>query len=131
MSRRWVGPEALGVCTRAGHDPARSLYFADAGLAVLRAGEVSIIVDAGPFGTESADHSHSDTLSVIVRRGNRDILIDPGTYTYVADPKWPDWFRGSAAHNTVRVDGRDQSMPAGPFRWAGNPRRGRLTPIPA
>jgi hypothetical protein len=49
------------------------------------------------------------------------VLIDPGTYTYVGDPKWRDWFRGSAAHNTVRIDGLDQATPAGPFRWHDKP----------
>ena len=49
------------------------------------------------------------------------MLIDPGTYTYVADRRWRDWFRGSAAHNTLRIDGLDQASPAGPFRWDGRP----------
>ena len=28
---------------------------------------------------------------------------------------------GSAAHNTVRIDGRDQAVPGGPFRWNDKP----------
>jgi hypothetical protein len=39
----------------------------------------------------------------------------------VDDPKWRDWFRGSAAHNTVRIDGRDQAVPVNPFRWTDQP----------
>jgi heparinase II/III-like protein len=39
----------------------------------------------------------------------------------VDDPKWRDWFRGSAAHNTVRIDGRDQAVAVNPFRWTEQP----------
>src|SRR5581483_8360483 len=65
---------------------------------------------------------HSDSLQVLVRHGEEELLIDPGTYTSVADPAWRNRFRGSAAHNTVRVDGKDQAAPAGPFFWCGKPR---------
>ncbi|MGH9584907.1 MAG: heparinase II/III domain-containing protein, partial [Bryobacteraceae bacterium] len=34
------------------------------------------------------------------------------------------WFRGSAAHNTIRVDKRDQGRQDGPFRWASKPETG-------
>ena len=50
------------------------------------------------------------------------MLIDPGTYTYVASQKWRNWFRSSSAHNTVCVDGRNQATPAGPFSWSGGVR---------
>jgi hypothetical protein len=52
---------------------------------------------------------------------NVDVLIDPGTFTYVADPRMRDYFRGSAAHNTIRVDGLDQARPVAPFAWDGKP----------
>jgi hypothetical protein len=57
----------------------------------------------------------------VVRSRDREILIDPGTYTYVGDPAAREAFRGSAAHNTIRIDGRDQAIPAGPFRWREKP----------
>jgi Heparinase II/III-like protein len=78
-----------------------------------------ILVDAGPFGPWGSGHSHSDTLGIVVRSGDREILIDPGTYTYMGAER--DWFRGSAAHNTVRVDGLDQATPVNPFRWSDQP----------
>lgn len=98
-----------------------SRLFRDAGLAVMTCGAVHAIVDAGPFGALHAGHSHSDTLSIVLRSGADDILIDPGTYTYTGEPEWRDWFRSSAAHNTIRIDGRDQAQPAGPFGWNGKP----------
>ena len=98
-----------------------SRLFADAGVAVMMAGAAHIVVKAGPFGEGSGGHSHSDVLSLVARLGDREVLIDPGTYTYVADPAERNHFRGSAAHNTIRIDGRDQAIPAGPFRWNEKP----------
>ena len=118
----WMGPEVLGWKPAPGPPGCPSRWFAGAGLAAMRSDDVQAIADAGPFGAGSGGHSHSDTLSLVVRRGRQEILIDPGTYTYVAEPEWRDWFRGSAAHNTVRVDGRDQAAPAGPFRWVHPPK---------
>ena len=80
----------------------------------MASGEVQLVVKAGPFGEGSGGHSHSDVLSLTARVGCREILIDPGTFTYVADPAERNRFRGSAAHNTVRIDGRDQAVPAVP-----------------
>ncbi len=116
----WLGAEAL----TARPAPAKAItsrIFEDAGTAVMAAGGVHVVIKAGPFGAGSAGHSHSDVLSLTVRLGQREILIDPGTFTYMADPEERDWFRGSAAHNTVRMDGRDQAVPGGPFRWEETP----------
>ncbi len=116
----WLGPRALEAAA-AEHSPRKSALFRAAGLAVMTDGDVQIIADAGPFGPFGAGHSHSDTLSFVVSIGTEPVLIDPGTYTYVGDPAARDWFRGSAAHNTIRVDGRDQAIATGPFRWNDKP----------
>ena len=65
-------------------------------------------MDCGPFGYGGAGHSHSDTLSIVLEARGQSILLDPGTYAYMSDPVERNWFRGSSAHNTVRVNGRDQ-----------------------
>src|SRR5262249_1785353 len=46
---------------------------------------------------------------------------DPGTGVYVAGSGERNWFRGTAAHNTVQVDGLDQAEPTGPFTWENLP----------
>ena len=115
----WIGPTKQ--TPRPDKITPQSTRFADSGLVVMVEGDVQLIADAGPFGPGSAGHSHADTLSLLVRRGAEQILIDPGTYTYVADPAWRDRFRGTAAHNTVRIDGLDQAVPAGPFAWKSPP----------
>jgi hypothetical protein len=117
----WIGPEALNAVPASQPPEHRSTLFPDSGLAVMTAAEVHAVADAGGFGYAGAGHSHSDTLSIIVRRGSEEILLDSGAFTYVGDPKWRDWFRGSAAHNTVRIDGLDQAVAQGAFSWAGQP----------
>jgi hypothetical protein len=80
--------------------------------------EIRLIVDAGTLGYLSiAAHGHADALSVILSVGGREFLIDPGTYTYQAQQQWRNYFRGTSAHNTVRVDGIDQSASGGSFMW--------------
>jgi hypothetical protein len=114
------GRETLALASAAS-DPAASQLFPNAGIAVLVHRDLQIVADFGRFGEGSGGHSHSDTLCVVAFLGHEEILIDPGTYTYIAEPKLRDWFRSSAAHNTIRVDGLDQATAAGPFRWHDPP----------
>jgi len=118
----WLGAE--GVLGRIGRRPVRSLesrLFPQTGTAILRSANLTVMADAGGFGPFRAGHSHSDTLSVIAHAGGEEILVDAGTCTYMGDSRWRDWFRSSAAHNTVRIDGKDQAVPFGPFGWATKP----------
>jgi uncharacterized heparinase superfamily protein len=81
--------------------------------------EVRLIVDAGPLGFRSiAAHGHADALSFTLSIAGREFLTDPGTYAYHTKQKWRNYFRGTSAHNTVRVDGVDQSVIAGNFMWS-------------
>jgi hypothetical protein len=45
------------------------------------------------------------------------MLVDPGTFAYHTQKRWRDYFKGTSAHNTVRVDGIDQSVSGGAFLW--------------
>ena len=80
--------------------------------------EIRLVADAGSLGFLSiAAHGHADALAFTLSVGGNEILIDPGTYAYHAGEFWRDYFRGTSAHNTVRVDGRDQSVAGGKFLW--------------
>lgn len=82
------------------------------------ADEVRIVADAGPLGYLAiAAHGHADALSFTLSVAGHEILIDPGTYVYQGAPRWRDYFRGTSAHNTIRVDGHDQSVSGGTFLW--------------
>ena len=76
------------------------------------------MVDCGPLGYGAlAGHGHADALSITLRAAGRDILVDPGTYDYFSFPEWREYFRSTRAHNTVLVDGQDQSEMLGSFLW--------------
>jgi hypothetical protein len=80
--------------------------------------EIRAVVDAGPLGyTSIAAHGHADALSFTLSVGGRPFLVDPGTYAYHTQEQWRRYFRGTAAHNTVRIDGLDQSEQGGNFLW--------------
>ncbi len=117
----WLGPQSL---EKAGNEepPTGSRLFENSGMAFLQAGDLFVQIDCGPFGWAGAGHSHSDTLSITVSLNGERVLLDPGTYTYMSDPEERNWFRGSAAHNSVRIDGLNQARVAGPFRWTAKPR---------
>jgi len=82
------------------------------------AGELRITMDVGPLGyNRIAGHGHADALSVLLSHQGEDFLIDPGTYCYNAAPEFRKYFRGTSAHNTVVIDGTDQSIYGGSFLW--------------
>lgn len=104
--------------------PVASRAFPTGGYAVLQSGwgadAHQLILDAGPLGApQSVAHGHADLLSIQVRAFGDDYLVDPGTYTYCSEPDWRDYFRSTAAHSTIRVDGCCQADPLGPFSWKG------------
>ncbi|MDG9706991.1 alginate lyase family protein [Streptomyces sp. DH10] len=97
----------------------RPAHFADAGLTILRGPEeIWCRCDGGPHGFLSiAAHAHADALSVEVRHDGVDVLADPGTYCYHGQPEWRQYFRSTLGHNTLELDGGDQSVSGGPFLW--------------
>ncbi|GAA2753262.1 alginate lyase family protein [Kitasatospora cinereorecta] len=102
----------------------RPAHFADAGLTVLRGPEeIWCRCDGGPHGFLSiAAHAHADALSVEVRHDGVDVLADPGTFCYHGQPEWRRYFRSTLGHNTLQVDGADQSVSGGPFLWTRHAR---------
>ncbi|WP_151482257.1 heparinase II/III family protein [Streptomyces albicerus] len=97
----------------------RPAHFADAGMTILRGPEeIWCRSDGGPHGFLSiAAHAHADALSVEVRHDGVDVLADAGTYCYHGQPQWRQYFRSTLGHNTLQLDGSDQSVSGGPFLW--------------
>jgi hypothetical protein len=80
-----------------------------------------LMIDAGPMGTGNSGHGHADALSIRFSLGGRGILVDSGTYCYISDGEDRQQFRGTGAHNTLRVDRLDQAVSEGPFAWSSIP----------
>ena len=66
------------------------------------------VFDCGPLG--DGGHGHYDQLSVELYGDGGPLVVDPGRYTYAAHGSgWRRWFKGTAGHNTVCMDGLDQT----------------------
>ncbi|MBS2026485.1 MAG: alginate lyase family protein [Deltaproteobacteria bacterium] len=87
-----------------------SASLPDFGLAVLRRGETTLTLRAGPTGQRGVGgHGHNDQLAITLHHGDAPLIVDPGTWSYLGDPAGRDRFRSTAMHATVQVDGLEQS----------------------
>src|SRR5215204_4849976 len=104
------------------HEPQdESANFPEGGYYVMRDGwsDTSnyLLFDCGPHGVANCGHAHADALAIELAVNGRTLLVDPGTFTYTGAKETRDWFRSSAAHNTLTVDRQSSSISAGPFSW--------------
>ncbi len=63
----------------------------------------------------SWSHVHNDKLSFDLQIKGKDLVKDPGTYTYSAFPEKREFFRNSKSHNGIVVKGIEQNKGLGPF----------------
>jgi hypothetical protein len=130
---RWLcgraGESALQALAAPAAEPLASRAFAASGYYLLQCGRraaadaVSVTFDCAELGFGAiAAHGHADALGFTLRAFGRDVLVDPGTYDYFRYPAWRDYFRSTRAHNTVEVDGQDQSVMQGLFLWGARAR---------
>ncbi|MBN1912294.1 MAG: alginate lyase family protein [Pirellulales bacterium] len=83
--------------------------FPDFGLAVWHGDPWSVFFDVGSVGVDyQPGHAHADTLTFEASYRGRRLFVDPGTYCY-DNNKIRRYDRGTAAHNTVCLDGVDSS----------------------
>lgn len=117
------GTRSMPLAESAAKRSERTRVFPNGGYWVLGSDfgtpeEVHLVADAGPLGYLSiAAHGHADALAIVLSLGGQPVLVDPGTYAYHTQKKWRDYFRGTSAHNTLRIDGLDQSVIGGNFMW--------------
>ena len=64
------------------------------------------------------NHGHADALSFTLSIHGKPIFVDPGTYRYNNVPDWRRYFKGTRAHNTVTIDGKDQAVQETGFIWS-------------
>ena len=95
-----------------------SRTFSEGGYSFLRKGDIFVGIDHAPLGFGSiAAHGHADALSFQLFKNGKPIFIDPGTYIYHCDEHSRNAFRRSINHNTVTINGCEQSEMLGPFLW--------------
>lgn len=104
--------------TEVDSSPRQSNIFPQGGYAILRAPGRVISFDFAPLGyLATASHGHADALSIWVHINGKPLLVDSGTFAYQEGSLWRDYFRSTRAHNTVEIDGLEQSEMRGTFLW--------------
>jgi Heparinase II/III-like protein/Heparinase II/III N-terminus len=94
------------------------VVYPQGGYIVMGGEGYHLVFDAGPLGYLGiAAHGHADALSFCLAIDGAWWLVDPGTYAYHSAPEWRSYFRGTSAHNTIRVNRNDQSQMGGAFLW--------------
>ena len=126
-----LGPAGLAAFTamdaRPPHDTAtalpasgyyvmRSEWSAQADYLCLDCGEQAAGMRAD--GIPNSMHGHADCLAAIVSLRGRPVLVDSGLFAYNCGGAWEAHFRETAAHNTAKIDGRDQARHINKMAWS-------------
>ncbi len=115
LNDAWEGPAMLERT----HAPATML--APSGYVALRADDDQAVIDCGPVCPDHLPpHAHADVLAFVLWVDGEPVIVDPGAYAYTGPER--AWFRATAAHNTVELDGQDQCVFWGDFRAGLLPR---------
>lgn len=114
----WLG---LDDVEEAKNNLSSSHVFADGGYAKL------VTPDSGTWGIVHFPcfhfrPSHADLLHFDLWHDGVNLLRDGGSYSYNTDSKWLSYFSGTASHNTVQFDGRDQMPRVGRFLFGAWPK---------
>lgn len=100
------GLEWLGVARPDAVAPPPGHYMADdGGFAILRRGKAMAMLRYPRFRFRP---SQADALHLDLWLFGENLLRDAGTYSYNTEPQWLSYFGGTASHNTVQFDDRDQ-----------------------
>jgi len=113
----WNWPELIYVATdgKEGKKPQKkSIAFPDGGYYIMRSGwgdknlpfeeELYLLFDCG---TNYPWHAHYDMLNIVSTAYGYDLLKDAGRFTYNQGEE-REYFKSTAAHNTIVIDQQDQ-----------------------
>ena len=92
------------------------LKLSDSGYRKINQDRYECIVDIGEIGAKYiAGHTHADTFNFELRINGKPFIVDTGLSTYETCNR-RDIERSTASHNTVEVEGKNQSEVWGGFR---------------
>ncbi len=76
-----------------------------------------LALDCGPLGPDyQPGHGHCDMLSYELSLQGKRMIVDTGVGSYYGDLAWRQYYRSTYAHNTLVIDGQEQSEIWGRFR---------------
>jgi uncharacterized heparinase superfamily protein len=94
------------------------LRLTESGYIRVQKGNALLLVDAAPIGPSYLPgHAHADTLSFEMSLHGQRVMVNSGTSCYGSGLERQRQ-RGTAAHNTLVIDGQDSSEVWGGFRVA-------------
>jgi hypothetical protein len=106
--------------------PVGSYVADDGGFAMLRRGKAMAMLRYPRFRFRP---SQADALHLDLWLDADNLLRDAGTYSYNTEPQWLIYFGGTASHNTVQFDGRDQMPRLSRFLLGNWLKTERLQPL--
>ncbi len=107
-------------------DPFSSVQFDNGGYSILRQGNAFVLFRYPRFRFRP---SQADALHVDLWLAGENLLRDAGTYSYNAGNEVTYYFGGTASHNTVQFDGRDQMPRLGRFLFGDWLKAQKVQPI--
>ncbi|MGH3665611.1 MAG: heparinase II/III domain-containing protein, partial [Egibacteraceae bacterium] len=112
-----IGVDRLRLLDPVEHGDRPLVVLQPSGYVVARPAEGTVLVaDVGPpCPPDLPAHAHADCLSFVLCVNGERVIVDTGTSTYTPGLV-RDYERSTRAHNTVEIDGRDQTEVWGAFR---------------
>ncbi|QUW21251.1 alginate lyase family protein [Sporosarcina sp. Marseille-Q4063] len=107
----WLGLETDRQCSLPDRE---SNLFKDGGYATLRNDDQFAMIRCATFKHRPVQ---ADMLHVDFWHGEHNILADAGTFSYNTSPEYLLYFNGTASHNTLMLNDRDQMTKASRFIW--------------
>lgn len=95
-----------------GKEPS-TVTFPESGYYVMQDAQQYVFFDAAPMG---GAHGHADALHFEWMHRGHLIFGDSGRYTY-QEGEWRRYFKGTSAHNTLTIDGLDQTPYESTQQW--------------
>jgi len=95
-----ISSNKVSICSKA---------YADGGIYIMRHKDNQVIIRTGMAQDGNSGHAHNDSLSFEYFTQGVSWIVDPGCYLYTADYNERNRFRSTSYHNTVVVNGEEQS----------------------
>lgn len=111
----WLGLDA----PPADDAPLPAVQSGASGWATVRQGRVAVFLRAGKYVSRPG---HLDALHLDVRIDGREVIVDPGTYSYNAAPPWDNGLVHARVHNTPVIDDVEPAVRGSRFLWYTWPR---------